>query len=148
MKIAAMLAMVLLMANIALGSGAEGILGRWKTEQDESLVEIYSCGEKLCGKVVWLKEPFYTNIKDGPLGTPLVDSKNPDPALRGRPIIGLRIMEGFSEIGENRWGNGTCYDPKSGNTYRGRIRLVSPQRLELRGYVGIPLFGRTAVWTR
>ena len=148
MKFTTILAMVLFMANIAFGAGAEDILGRWKTEHDESQVEIYNCGDKLCGKVVWLKEPFYKDSKDGPPGTPLKDSKNSDPALRSRPIIGLRIMEGFRQIGENSWGNGTCYDPKNGKTYRGKIRLVSPQRLELRGYVSIPLFGRTDVWTR
>ena len=148
MKTPTMFAMVLLLANIAFGAGQDAILGKWKTEHEESRVEIYNCGDKLCGKVVWLMEPFYTDSKDGPPGAPLVDSKNSDPALRSRPIIGLRIMEGFSSIGENSWGNGTCYDPKSGKSYRGKIRLVKPPRLELRGYVGIPLFGRTAVWTR
>jgi len=148
MKLAGLLVAVLLAAVGAHGAGAGDIRGNWKTEKGESLVEIFACGEALCGKVVWLKDPLYTDNKDGPVGTPIVDRKNPDPALRSRPIIGLRIMEGFTSQGDDEWAGGTIYDPKSGKTYRGRIRRASPDRLELRGYIGIPLFGRTSVWTR
>jgi uncharacterized protein (DUF2147 family) len=40
------------------------------------------------------------------------------------------------------------YDPKSGKTYRGKMTFVSPNQLNLRGFIGIPLFGRTTTWTR
>jgi len=143
-----LVAILLLVATTAFGAGSGDILGEWKTEMDESKVEIFRCGEKICGKIVWLKNPLYTDSNDGPVGSPILDRKNPDPALRSRPLIGLQIMDGFTEQGDNAWGNGTCYDPKSGKTYRGKIHLASPKRLELRGYVGIPLFGRTSVWTR
>jgi uncharacterized protein (DUF2147 family) len=139
---------MLLAAAVACGAGPGDILGMWKTERDESQVEIFRCGKKLCGKIVSLKNPNYTESRDGPVGTPILDRKNPDPALRSRPVIGLQILEGFTEQGDNTWGNGTCYDPKSGTTYRGKIHLASSRRLELRGFVGIPLFGRTSVWTR
>ena len=95
-----------------------------------------------------MKESNYTDSKDGPVGTPKVDRKNPDPALRNRPIIGLQVVEGVTATGDNRWENGSCYDPESGNTYRCKMRLLSPDRLELRGYIGISLFGRTYVLTR
>ncbi len=148
MQFRSLFALILLTATTAFGAGPESVLGVWKTEMDESKVEIFRCDGKLCGKVVWLKNPNYTRSKDGPVGTPIVDRKNPNPALRGRPIIGLRILEGLTQLNDNTWGNGTCYDPKSGKTYRGKIRLASPNRLELRGYVGTPMFGRTSVWTR
>jgi uncharacterized protein (DUF2147 family) len=137
-----------LLAASAFGAGPSDIMGTWRTERDESRVEIYRCGEKICGKIIWLKYPLYIDARDGVVGTPVIDRKNPDPALKNRPVLGLRIMEGFTEVGDNRWGNGTCYDPKSGNTYRGKIRQAAPDRLELRGYIGIPLLGRTSVWTR
>ena len=148
MRISIWLTLLLLSAATACGADSSGILGSWKTEMDESKVEIYRCGEKLCGKIVWLKNPVYTDSRDGVIGTPVIDRKNPDPSLKSRPVLSLQILEGFTAEGNNTWGNGTCYDPKSGNIYRGKIRLAAPDRLVLRGYVGIPLFGRTSVWTR
>jgi uncharacterized protein (DUF2147 family) len=148
LKILTCFTVLLLSATTAFGAGLNGILGIWKTEMDESQVEIFMCGEHICGKIIWLKNPVYTESRDGELGTPVIDRKNPDSALRSRPVLGLRILEGFTAEGGNAWGNGTCYDPKSGKTYRGRIHLAAPDRLELRGFIGIPLFGRTSVWTR
>ena len=148
MKISTFMATVLLTATTAFGAGQGNILGSWKTDGGKSELEFFSCGEKICGKIVWLKEPNYTNSKDGPVGTPKVDRKNPDPALRNRPILGLQVMEGLTATGDNRWGNGSCYDPESGNTYRCKMRLMSPDRLKMRGYIGISLIGRTYVLTR
>ena len=148
MKRSLWFALLLLSATTAFGADLNGILGIWKTELDESKVEVFRCGEKVCGKIIWLKNPIYADSRDGEVGTPVIDRKNPDPALRSRPVLGLRILEGFTAEGENNWGNGTCYDPKSGNTYRGKIHQVAPDRLKLRGYIGIPLFGRSSVWTR
>jgi uncharacterized protein (DUF2147 family) len=54
----------------------------------------------------------------------------------------------FSYARENSWTGGRVYDPKNGKSYQGKMTLVSPNRLNLRGYVGIPLFGRTTNWTR
>jgi uncharacterized protein (DUF2147 family) len=141
-------AALLLAATTAFGAGTSDILGIWNTEKNQSKVEIFKCGEKICGKIIWLKKPTYTDSKDGAVGTPVLDHKNPDPALKTRPILGLRLLEGFTEVEDGTWGNGTCYDPRSGKTYRGKIHLAAPDRLELRGYIGIPLFGRSTVWTR
>ena len=148
MKFLTLFAAFLLSTTTVLGAGRGDILGVWKTELDESKVEVYRCGEKICGKIIWLKNPVYTDSSDGQVGTPIIDRKNPEPALRKRPLIGLQIMHGFTEQGDNTWGNGSCYDPKNGKSYRGKIRLTAHDRLELRGFIGIPLFGRTSVWTR
>jgi len=148
MKTVACFVAILLSVTTAFGAGSDDILGIWRTEMDESKVEVFMCGDKICGKIIWLKTPLYTDSRDGEVGTPLTDFKNPDPALKSRPILGLRVLEGFTAEGDSTWGKGTCYDPKSGNTYRGKIHLAAPDRLELRGFIGIPLFGRTSVWTR
>lgn len=148
MKVRILFVLVMLAATTALGAAPNDVLGLWQTDGDGSEVEIYRCGEKLCGKVAWLKHPEYVNSKDGPVGTPKVDRKNPDPALRNRSIIGLQVMEGLTAAGENLWKSGVCYDPASGNTYKCKIHLASPDRLEVRGFIGFSLFGRTYVLTR
>ena len=148
MKFLTFFAAVLLSTTTAHAAGTDYFLGIWKTELGESKVEVYRCGENICGKIVWLKRPVYTDASDGQVGTPIIDRKNHDPDLRNRPLIGLQIMQGFSNQGDTTLGGGSCYDPKSGKSYRGKVRLTAPDRLELRGFIGIPLFGRTSVWTR
>lgn len=148
MKFRILCAMILFSAATAYGATQGDLLGQWQTAGDSSEVEIFKCGEKICGKVVWLKNPTYINYKDGPIGTPKVDRRNPNPALRNRPIIGLQVIDGLAPAGENRWEKGACYDPESGNTYKCKFHLVSPDRLEVRGFIGLSLFGRTYVLTR
>jgi uncharacterized protein (DUF2147 family) len=76
------------------------------------------------------------------------DVLNPDPALQDRLLLGLTIMDGFTYAGEGKWKNGRIYDPNSGKTYKCKVTLVSESTLELRGYIGISLLGRTETWTR
>jgi uncharacterized protein (DUF2147 family) len=107
-------------------------------------VEISDCGGELCGQVVWLRSPFDEN------GCELRDRYNPDPSLRHRSVIGLDIVRGLtpSSGADAVWKGGTIYDPGSGNTYRASLSVVGKNRLELRGYIGIPLIGRTTSWFR
>jgi uncharacterized protein (DUF2147 family) len=113
-------------------------------------VHIERCGEAYCGAIAWMKQPTYPpGSHDGPPGEPKRDARNPDSSLSTRPLLGLRILERFTyRDDEATWGGGRLYDPEEGKTYRGRMRLLDRDRLELRGYVGIPLLGRTVVWTR
>jgi uncharacterized protein (DUF2147 family) len=125
------------------------VLGVWLNQEKDAKIEMFRCGERYCGKIVWLKEPNYPEgSKDGVPGTPKLDHKNPDPALRKQPVIELVVVRDFEYAGEDHWKNGKVYDPKNGKTYRGKMRLVSPAQLDLRGYIGISLIGRTATWTR
>jgi len=148
MKVCIFFAIVLMAPTMSIGADPGEVLGVWKTDGDKSRLEFFKCGEKLCAKVVWLKVPKYIDSNDGPVGTLKTDRKNPNPALRKRPILGLQVMSGLTNIGGNRWGNGTCYDPESGKNYRCSMELVSSTRLKLRGYIGISLFGRTYILTR
>jgi len=148
MSIGIFFAMLIQAATTAFCTDPVAVIGPWKTEGEKSAIEIYGCGEKLCGKVAWLKNSNYVSSNDGPVGTPKVDRKNPDPALRDRPIIGLQVIEGLTPTGDNRWEHGTCYDPESGNSYQCKIYLETPDRLVVRGFIGISLFGRTYVLTR
>ncbi len=148
--IGGVLVMVLIGAAIAAGAEkADAILGVWYNQEKDSQIEIYRCGDAYCGKVVWLKDPDYpAGSKEGAPGTPKLDHHNPDPAKRSTPILGLVIVRGFNFAGDGHWKGGTVYDPKSGKTYQGKMTLVSPGELKLRGFVGISLFGRTTTWTR
>ena len=148
MKSLIFIAAILLSATSSHASGQTDVVGNWQTNENSSMVEIYPCGEKLCGKVVWLKNPNYIRAEDGPVGTLKVDRKNPDPSLRNRQILGLQVIEGLTAVGNDSWEKGRCYDPESGHTYKCKMHLASPERLEMRGYIGISLFGRTYVLTR
>ncbi|HEX8961235.1 MAG TPA: DUF2147 domain-containing protein [Geobacteraceae bacterium] len=148
MKVWILCMMAFFSSATAYGATPGDLLGQWQTAGDSSEVEIFKCGDKICGKVVWLKNPTYISSKDGPIGTPKIDRKNPDPTLRNRPIIGLQVIQGLTPAGENRWDKGACYDPESGNTYKCKFHLISPERLEVRGFIGLSLFGRTYILTR
>ena len=81
-------------------------------------------------------------------GKPKTDPLNPDESLQSRSRMGMIIMYNFEYDGDNEWNDGNIYDPKSGNEYSGALTLSSKNHLDLRGYVGIPLFGRTSNWSR
>ena len=126
-----------------LAASAEPV-GQWYAEGGAAVVEITPCGDALCGRVVWVHSPLDED------GCELRDKNNPDPALRDRPVVGLQILGGLvaSDHKPASWTGGTIYDPVSGKTYRCRLELDGHDRLRLRGYVGIPLVGRTTTWTR
>jgi uncharacterized protein (DUF2147 family) len=143
------LGLIFLTAPSIFGAEPDGILGLWNTDKNESKIEIFKCGDKYCGRIAELKEPNYpADDKEGMGGKPKVDRKNPDPALRTHPIVGLQLMRGFVYSGGNVWEDGRIYDPNDGKTYKCKMTLSSPNRLEVRGFIGFSLLGRTTVWTR
>ena len=121
----------------------DAIVGVWKTGEGTAMVKIYKNGEKYQGRIVWLKEP-----NDPETGKPKVDKNHPETVNHTRPILGLINIWGFSYTEENTWENGNIYDPKNGNTYSCTIRMPNPNVLEVRGYIGVSLIGRTDTWTR
>ena len=155
----ALLALVLAAALAAPSGAAEpgqdpdAILGVWKTEADGDRgfahVRIERDGTHFRGVIVDLSQPLYPeDDQEGMAGKTKVDRGNPDPALRGRPILGLELMRGFEFAGDSEWTGGTIYDPVSGNTYKCRLRLAADGTLRVRGYIGISLLGRNSIWTR
>ena len=122
-------------------SDQDRITGTWITAEGKAHVTITKCGEGYCGSITWLKEPEKN-------GKPVLDDKNPDEQLRSRPVLGMQFMRGFLYDGEGEWTGGRVYDAESGDEYRGKLRLVDQDTMELRGYIMIPLFGRTETWKR
>ena len=111
-------------------------VGRWQPADGQGTLEIYAVQGRLEGKVVAPTAPLRLDIR------------NPDPSLRSRPLLGAIILHGFRDAGHRTWRGGTVYDPLSGRTYRATLTLRDAQTLVVRGYVGLPLFGRTVVWSR
>ena len=124
----------------AAAARAETPIGVWET--GESHVEIYECGELLCGRIVALDEALDAE------GKAKTDKNNPDPTLRTRPIMGMDLIAGFSRKTDRRWVDGRIYDPRDGKIYKCKMTLEDDGTLEVRGYVGMSLFGKTVVWTR
>ncbi len=126
---------------------ANDILGIWITAKGKAHVEISQGEAGFVGHIIWLKEPFYPDDDDlGMAREPKVDRENPDVKRRQDPVVGLRIMNGFSYAGNGEWKGGTIYDPEKGKTYKCKIRLTADGALKVRGYIGFSLFGRTEDW--
>ncbi|HKA55927.1 MAG TPA: DUF2147 domain-containing protein [Candidatus Binatia bacterium] len=119
-------------------------VGLWYAEGGAAQVEIRACGDALCGRIVWLRSPLDET------GCDLRDRSNGDASLRDRPLVGLEILRGLkpADAEGKVWTDGTIYDPISGKTYTCSLRVEGDDRLRLRGYVGIPLLGRTTTWVR
>ena len=126
-----------------ISDNPDAIVGVWKTGEGNAMVRIYKNGEKYQGKVVWLKEP-----NDPETGKPKQDKNHPDEANRTRPVLGMINIWGFSYKDKNLWDDGNIYDPKNGSTYSCTIKMINPNTLEVRGYIGVSIIGRTDTWTR
>ena len=137
---------------VALGAAyaevkADDVVGQWYTDGKDSKVEIKKEGEKFSGKLVWLKEPN-RGPNESEAGQPKRDAKNPDPAHQHDPIVGLALLKDFTWDGSGAWSGGTIYDPESGKTYKATMKLTDEKTLDVRGYIGVPAFGRSTTWTR
>jgi len=141
MKKIAILFAFIFTSTIVLAQKPDEIIGKWLNKDKEAHLQIYKKGNKYYGKLAWLKNP------NDESGQPKKDSKNPSGELRSRPLLGLEILKGF-EYKNGTWEEGTIYDPKSGKTYSCKMTLDGKNKLNVRGYVGISLIGRTEVFTR
>jgi uncharacterized protein (DUF2147 family) len=143
-KLGLLSAMLFWSASVFAQNNADAVCGKWLTGSKEGHVEIYKAKDgKYYGKICWMKEP------NNPDGTPKLDTKNPNEAARKKPIMGSLVLRGFDfDSEEKEWVNGKIYDPKNGNDYSCTMSLKDPNTLNVRGYIGISLLGRTEVWER
>jgi uncharacterized protein (DUF2147 family) len=122
---------------------SDDIIGTWLNQEATGKVTLYKEQGKYFGKLVWLREP-----NDKVTGKPRTDIENPDPKMKTNPLIGMVNMKDFTFDGKNEWSGGTIYDPKNGKTYKCYIQFDSPNKLKIRGYVGVSLLGRNTYWTK
>ena len=140
-----------LLLGIINTSSAENLtpIGYWQTIDDKtaqvlSVVQIYA--EKngtLSGKIVEIMPVLGQKPTD--LCTACKDK------LKDQPILGMQIMWNMRQDGNgsSAWVDGKVLDPKSGNVYSGKMTLMEhAQQLKLRGYILMPLLGRSEIWQR
>lgn len=121
--------------------------GVWKTIDDDtkkekSLVRIVETGGVLSGKI----EKFLD-----PASPPNATCTECSDDRKGQPILGMTIIRGVKKNTEKdaQWDGGWILDPVNGKTYRVRFRPTDGgAKLEVRGYIGTPMFGRTQTWLR
>jgi uncharacterized protein (DUF2147 family) len=111
----------------AARASAFDIDGVWEVEDGDAHVQIWPCGNSLCGDIVWLKAPQNRE------GRPRLDDDNENPRLRDRPLLGVELLEGFRRTAANRWEGGRIYNPRDGETYRVDVELLSADSLKVRG---------------
>ena len=129
---------------IALGDERNAVMGMWAS--DGSIFEIIEKQGEFLGIVRVLKDPIYT-MEENPerAGEIKTDAENPDPALKARPVVGISMFSEYQY--KDRLWQGKIYDPETGNTYNSRMEVDGDGRLRIRGYIGLPLFGRTAIFS-
>lgn len=104
----------------------------WLTENGKARVQFSPCpasGGKLCGTIVWLAEPL-----DKKTGQPRIDALNKNAKEKGRPVMGLPLVEGFSWRND-AWRGGTIYDPESGERYNATLEMDGRLSLKVTGCV-------------
>ncbi len=116
--------------------------GLWYNAEKTSKIQFYDVNGKFFGKIVWLKEP------NDATGKPKTDTKNPTESLRKTPLLNYVFMKNFKKINDKKWEDGTIYDPLNGKTYSCIITQSSANTLDVRGYIGISLIGRTSKFTK
>lgn len=126
--------LILFLLLPSLPVAAASIAGHWIPSGGDAIVEI------LPGDTARL-------ILIRTLDPDLRDTENPDKAHRDRRLAGIELGRGFRRSGD-MWKGGEIYDPGSGKTYKAQIELIDDNHLQLRGYIGAPMFGRNEVWTR
>jgi uncharacterized protein (DUF2147 family) len=117
------------------------ITGLWLTASKRGRVQIVQQGNVFTGRLVWMKD------EGKPINT-ILDDKNEKPELRSRTLLNLPLLDGFQFNGRDEWNGGKIYNPEDGKTYSCKLTLKDPNTLNVRGFVGISLFGKTEIWTR
>ncbi|PJZ69083.1 hypothetical protein CH373_17575 [Leptospira perolatii] len=128
-----------------LFSQPAAVTGTWRTFSDdgkeESIVEIYEQGGKVYGKITKLVDPLDENGK--PHTCTECSDENKD-----KPVLGMVIIKGLGPDGD-KWSGGKILDPNDGNWYKCFLKAIeNGKKLEVRGYIGFSLLGRTQYWVR
>jgi len=127
------------------GQPVPSIRGLWYTQDRDGGIELYPCDGKICGRFYWLKDD------DDEGGVDISrDDHNPDPAKRARSLCRMQFMGGFTEDHDKagHYVDGWIYSPRHGKVFNADMTLVDPNTLKLHGYVIVPLFGESQLWTR
>jgi uncharacterized protein (DUF2147 family) len=120
-------------------------VGLWKTIDDNTgqakgLIRIQEVNGRFEGRI----EKIFP--KPGEDSAPKCDKC--DGHRRNQPILGMTILSGLTKQGDEYQG-GEILDPESGKIYRVKMKLADGgKKLEVRGFIGVSLFGRSQIWLR
>lgn len=128
--------------NSSFAQNIDDILGVWLVGSKDAHIKIFRIGNEFVGEIVWVKDPI-----DPKTGKPQLDVNNPEPSLRSRPVLGMRLMKGL-DFEDGEWIDGDIYDANSGKIYSCQIEKISKDEIELTGYIGFSWIGRSDTWTR
>lgn len=123
----------------AITEGPDAVLGQWWFPKKNGKMEVYREGDMYFGKVIEYEKPGQ------------LDEKNPDPALKTRPFVGVVMLNDFRyDSQKQNWVDGTIYDGDNGKTYKCRMWFEDGnfERLHARGFIGVSILGRTEIFTR
>lgn len=121
---------------------SQSVVGKWTTIDDETgkekgIVEIFEYKGKIYGRIIEIFEQEKRHYK----------CERCEGEDKNKPILGLVIIKGLSKKGDVYEG-GKITDPKNGKSYHCKITLQGKDKLVVRGYIGIPLIGRSQTWIR
>lgn len=120
-------------------------IGLWKTIDDEtgkpkSLVRISEANGELRGKI----EKLFRDAGEDP--NPKCDKC--EDARKDQPIVGMTILTGMKKDG-SEYNGGQILDPANGKVYKSKMAVTEGgKKLDVRGYIGVPMLGRTQTWVR
>lgn len=120
---------------------AQPLAGTWLTQDGSSRVQFRSCAQSQCGYIVWLREP------DPETGKARQDKFNSNDFLKSRPLVGLLMITDIAATTAGAW-EATLYNPRDGNSYKGKLADLGGGRLQLKGCALLGLICKTEVWTR
>ncbi len=119
------------------------IAGIWEAEDGRMKIEMFDVEGVYAGRLIWGQRAVEADGK-----TFKRDTHNPDPKLRNRSLQGITVLQNLKwDAKDRRWEGGTLYDGTSGRSISAHLRLVNG-KLEMRGYMGSPMLGRTITFRR
>ncbi|HEY9233490.1 MULTISPECIES: DUF2147 domain-containing protein [Phenylobacterium] len=135
-RLAAVAAGAVLAASTS-AQAADPVEGLWLVQSGTAKVNVGPCASDkagMCGQIAWLRN---AGVKD---------TKNPDPSLRARPLMGLLMIRDFKQAGPGRWTGGKIYDPNTGRTYGSKMTAKADGTLKVEGCVAVVCQAQT--WRR
>jgi uncharacterized protein (DUF2147 family) len=129
------LAIGLASASVTLAASPLPLVGKWATDDGKAIMEILPCGKAHCARIARFLVPEPTGGAR--------DTKNPNKALRSRPLLGVNVLTGLVSDGKVWKGKG--YSPEEGRSFNATV-AVNGNILNLKGCVMV--FCRSVVWKR
>ena len=127
---------------VTISGFSQTIFGNWnsydeETNKIESVIEVYEKDSKAFAKIISISDANRS-------AATCVECSG---KRKNAAILGMNILTGLTKDG-NEWSGGKILDPKNGKEYKCYLQLLDNNTLKLRGYIGISMFGRTAIWKR